>query len=110
METNQTAPNGTQYQTFSSKVLGHDVSYLIYLPPDYDKDPSKRYPVLYWLHGMGGNQRGGATMFVPHLAEATQKGILSPTIVILVNGMVNAASTATPPMARCRWKVSSSKT
>lgn len=89
VETNRGAPNGTQYQTFASKVLGHDVSYLVYLPPDYDKD-TKRYPVIYWLHGMNGNQRGGAMMFVPHVADAVQQGILSPVIVVLVNGMVKS--------------------
>jgi endo-1,4-beta-xylanase len=89
VEPDQSAPNGTQYQTFSSKVLGHDVSYLVYLPPGYDQD-TKRYPVIYWLHGMNGNQRGGATMFVPHVAEAVQQGILSPVIVVLVNGMVKS--------------------
>ena len=90
VETNQAAPNGTQYQTFASKVLGHDVSYLVYLPPGYDRETTKRYPVIYWLHGMNGNQRGGATMFVPHVAEAVQQGILSPVIVVLVNGMVKS--------------------
>jgi endo-1,4-beta-xylanase len=90
VETNQAAPNGTQYHTFSSKVLGHDVSCLVYLPPGYDQDTTKRYPVIYWLHGMGGNQRGGATMFVPHVADAVQQGILSPVIVVLVNGMVKS--------------------
>ena len=27
----------------------------IYLPPDYYDSESKRYPVLYYLHGYGGN-------------------------------------------------------
>jgi len=31
------APNGTQYKTFESKVLGREVSYLVYLPPGYEK-------------------------------------------------------------------------
>ena len=61
------APNGTQYKTFESKVLGREVSYLVYLPPGYEQE-KQRYPVIYWLHGMGGNQRGGAMMFVPHVA------------------------------------------
>ena len=71
-------------------MLGHDVSYLVYLPPGYDRDTTKRYPVIYWLHGMNGNQRGGAMMFVPHVADAVQQGILSPVIVVLVNGMVKS--------------------
>lgn len=90
VESNRTAPNGTQYQTFPSKTLGHEVSYLISLPADYDKDTTKRYPVIYWLHGMGGNQRGGATMFLPHVQDAVKEGVMPPAIVVLVNGMVRA--------------------
>ena len=28
----------------------------VYTPPDYEKDPKKRYPVLYLLHGIGGDE------------------------------------------------------
>jgi endo-1,4-beta-xylanase len=85
----RTEPNGTRYQTFPSKVLGAEVSYLLYLPPDYEKE-TKRYPVIYWLHGIGGNQRGGATIFVPHVDTAIRKGALPPAIVVFVNGMVTS--------------------
>ena len=30
----------------------------IYTPPDYDKDPGKRYPVLYLQHGAGEDETG----------------------------------------------------
>jgi enterochelin esterase-like enzyme len=81
------APNGTQYQTFHSAVLGRDASCLVYLPADYEQQ-TKRYPVLYWLHGMGGNQRGGAMMFVPRVEAAAKEGLMPPVIIVLVNGMV----------------------
>ena len=83
------APNGTQYKTFTSKVLGREVSYLVYLPPGYEQE-TKPYPVIYWLHGMGANQRGGATMFVPQVGAAVKEGLLAPCIVVLVNGMVKS--------------------
>ena len=83
------APNDTQFKTFRSAVLGSNVSYLVWLPPGYDTQ-TNRYPVIYWLHGMGGNQRGGATMFVPHVAAAIKAGVLPPAIVVLVNGMVKS--------------------
>jgi endo-1,4-beta-xylanase len=89
VDSNSGEPNGTKYHTFASKVLGGDVSYLVYLPPGYDKE-TKRYPVIYWLHGMGGNQRGGAQSFVPHVDAAIAKGDLPPAIVVSVNGMVNS--------------------
>lgn len=41
----------------SSKVLGHDVRYCAILPPSYDAGKSRRYPVLYFLHGLGGNEQ-----------------------------------------------------
>lgn len=89
LEPDRSAPNGTQYKTFHSKTLNREVSYLIWLPPDYEKT-AQRYPVIYWLHGMGGNQRGGATMFLPHVQQAIKEGILPPVIVVFVNGMVKS--------------------
>jgi len=89
VEPTRSAPNDTQYKTFHSKTINREVSYLIWLPPDYEKT-AKRYPVIYWLHGMGGNQRGGATMFLPHVQEAIKEGVLPPVIVALVNGMVKS--------------------
>jgi enterochelin esterase-like enzyme len=32
----------------------------VYTPPDYDKDPTKRYPVLYLQHGAGEDETGWA--------------------------------------------------
>jgi S-formylglutathione hydrolase FrmB len=40
-----------------SKILGHDVRYCAILPPGYDAAKSRRYPVLYFLHGLGGNEQ-----------------------------------------------------
>ena len=38
--------------TIHSEVLGDDRSYSIFLPRGYDEDTTKRYPVLFLLHGM----------------------------------------------------------
>lgn len=85
-------PPGTHYRTFPSKLAASsqlaspEVSYLIYLPPSYDSDGSKRYPVVYWLHGMGGNQRAGAT-FLQQMVPAAAAGKAPEMIVVLVNGL-----------------------
>ena len=34
-----------------------EVAFVVYLPPNYDVAPTRRYPVLYLLHGNGGNAR-----------------------------------------------------
>jgi len=80
------APPGTRYKTFHSPTINGDVSYLIYLPPDYETSTDKRYPVVYWLHGSGSNQRRGAEM-VARLDPAIRGGRAQPMIVVLVNGL-----------------------
>ena len=39
--------------SMSSKVLGSTVLYSILLPEGYEENTSKRYPVVYMLHGLG---------------------------------------------------------
>jgi enterochelin esterase-like enzyme len=43
-------------ETFWSAALNRSMPYNIYLPPGYDEDVYSRYPVVYLLHGLGGNQ------------------------------------------------------
>ena len=50
---------GTLKESLSVKstILGKEVEYSIYLPPDYDQS-SRRYPVLYLLHGYSDDETG----------------------------------------------------
>jgi endo-1,4-beta-xylanase len=86
LDPNRAAPAGMQYRTFHSRLAGSEVSYLIYLPPDYETHTSQRYPVVYWLHGYGGNPRAGA-VFVTPLDAAIRRGKAPAMIVVLVNGL-----------------------
>jgi enterochelin esterase-like enzyme len=45
--------------TFTSTALGRDVNFTAYLPDGY-KDTKERYPVVYLLHGAGGDEYGWA--------------------------------------------------
>ena len=79
-----------RYKTFDSKVAGEKVSYLLFLPPDYDTTQDKRYPVVYWLHGIGGSQEGVPTM-ASRLTKAINDGKTPPMIVVYVNGMIRSS-------------------
>ena len=80
------APPLTEYKLFHSKLANTDWSYLVYTPPDYATATQRRYPALYWLHGGGGNQRGGAK-FIQLLDSAIRRGVAPPMIVFLLNGL-----------------------
>src|SRR5215472_16421296 len=45
----------------NSRILKRAVRYCVYLPSGYDsvaaKNPPQRYPVLYFLHGLGDNEQ-----------------------------------------------------
>jgi enterochelin esterase-like enzyme/lysophospholipase L1-like esterase len=78
------APPGTTYRLFetASRGKGTKGSYLIYLPPSYETETARRYPVVYWLHGGFGNARQGAWA-VQHLDEGIRAGRVPETIVVL---------------------------
>lgn len=40
-----------------SPALGVLKHLVVYLPPSYAENPTRRYPVAYYLHGTGGNER-----------------------------------------------------
>jgi S-formylglutathione hydrolase FrmB len=42
---------------FRSKILHRDVRYCVMLPSSYEKENTKKYPVLYFLHGLGENEQ-----------------------------------------------------
>jgi endo-1,4-beta-xylanase len=86
LEPDKSEPAGTHYRTFSSALAGSDVSYLIYLPPTYESQPAARFPVVYWLHGLGGNPLRGAA-FVQQLDAAIRAERAPAMIAVLVNGM-----------------------
>ena len=62
----------------------------IYTPPGYDKDNSKRYPVLYLQHGMGENEtgwgnQGHANLIMDNLIA---EGKAVPFIIVMENSSV----------------------
>ncbi len=82
------AKNG-HYKTFTSKTIGQAVSYFIYIPAAYEHSKEARFPVLYWLHGMGGGQ-GGIPILSQRFDAAIDMGKTPPLLIVFVNGMRNS--------------------
>jgi enterochelin esterase family protein len=83
-------PHGTLEQIwYPSPTLKLDQRRMsVYLPPTYQKDPTKKFPVLYLLHGSGGDEdawttMGRATVIMDNLIAA---GKAVPMIVVMPNG------------------------
>lgn len=50
------SPSRVVTERFHSAALGVDKAVVIYLPRGYDAAPARRWPVFYYLHGLGGNE------------------------------------------------------
>lgn len=73
---------------FHSRFLRADRDVLVYLPPGYDANARKRYPVLYLQDGQ--NLFDGATSFLPGqewrvdetATELIARGVIAPLIIV----------------------------
>lgn len=79
-------PAGTKYRTYFSKTIQKECSYLIYLPPEYEQDKEKRYPVVYWLPGAEGDQIQ-VRHFLQHLEPAIKTKKAPQMIVVGVQAL-----------------------
>jgi len=87
-------PHGQLRQTlYYSKNANAVLRCFVYTPPDYEKEPAKRYPVLYLQHGGGEDETGwgsqGRTdLIMDNLIAA---GKTKPFIIVMANSYVPGA-------------------
>jgi predicted alpha/beta superfamily hydrolase len=96
-----------RYPDFRSEVLGLERRVWVYLPPMYEEEPERRFPVLYMHDGQ--NVFDGATAFLAgkewEADEAAERlieeGRIEPLIIVAVdNGGAERANEYTPTRAR----------
>lgn len=81
---------------------------VVYTPAEYDRQPDKKYPVLYLQHGMGENETSWANQgkmnFI--MDNLIAEGKAEPMIVVMDNGNIEVFKTRpgeTPDQARQRF-------
>jgi len=74
---------------YFSKTSNSNRHAFVYTPPQYGKDPSQRFPVLYLQHGMGENETGwgnqGRTPLI--MDNLIAEGKTKPFIIVMENGL-----------------------
>jgi len=76
---------GLQHGTIESPSMRRTVGFSIYLPPQYEKEPNRRFPVVYFLHGTTGTESSdvGLSRYVD---AAISSGRIAPVIYVFPNG------------------------
>jgi len=85
-------PHGNVQQIlFPSKSTNTSRRAFVYTPPDYHKDKSKSYPVLYLQHGWGEDEtawsnQGRVNLIMDNMIS---EGKIKPFIIVMTYGMTN---------------------
>ncbi|MDB4303939.1 alpha/beta hydrolase-fold protein, partial [Desulfosarcina sp.] len=70
--------------SFYSEVLGQNMMVDVFLPPDYEVNPDQYYPLVYYLHGFGGNQNN-LVFYAPTANNLMLNGSIDPFIMVCAN-------------------------
>ena len=86
-------PNLIKHEQFPSRSLRNKRDLIVYLPPGYDGQPGRRFPVIF-LHD-GQNLFDGSTSFIPgmdwHVGQTADHGIYEGRIApLIIVGLYNA--------------------
>lgn len=99
-------PHGQiRQQLYFSKINDTARRCFVYTPPEYDKDTTKRYPVLYLQHGGGEDEtgwpnQGKTNLIMDNLIAA---GKAKPFIIVMDNGTWSMPSGQRPRRGSGGW-------
>ncbi len=74
---------GLEHRTFRSASMLTDVGYNICFPPEYAREPQRRFPVIYYLHGYEGHESSFLDYANFWRASLVRTG---PALLVFVNG------------------------
>ncbi len=80
------AMDGLTHHVLKSEALGHEVGYVVWTPPTYIEKVKERFPVIYFLHGAGGNESADAAGFSEWVSKSINDGRIEPVICVFPNG------------------------
>jgi putative tributyrin esterase len=85
---NAATASGTVVEaSFLSEALGVQKHVLVYLPPSYNRDTTRRYPVAYYLHGLSGAEADWvAKGNIDGVADSLFKTGLPEMIIVMPDG------------------------
>ena len=80
------AQGRVEMRRLPSRALGVEKAIVVYLPASYDRS-SRRFPVAYYLHGGGGNERTWIDRLVlDFLADSLHREGLPEAILVMPDG------------------------
>jgi S-formylglutathione hydrolase FrmB len=72
-------PGGSvvEFKSFDSTCLGMQEHYSIFLPPSFSKNPSRTFPVVYFLHGLNNDETSWTVERYGHVQNSLEQRMIS---------------------------------
>jgi len=83
------SPSRLERKSFVGPMTGQTILYNVYVPPGYDEG-QRRYPTLYDLHGLTGNQDSDDQVVTASLESAMRKSLIGPLLIVFPDGLVES--------------------
>ena len=81
-------PKGVTHHQLESASMDRTVGFSVYLPDNYESSAT-RFPVVYFLHGHGGNENSDGPSFAKIVHRLAQAGEVPAAICVFPNGGVS---------------------
>lgn len=79
---------GAEHRSLRAKAMDVEVGFNVWTPPGY-AGSTRRYPVVYFLHGAGGNENSDAGGFSGLVSKAIEEGKMPPVLCVFPNGALS---------------------
>jgi enterochelin esterase-like enzyme len=77
--------SGLEHRSLKSAAMDLEMGFNVWTPPTYATG-QERFPVIYFLHGAGGNENSDAGGFAGLVRQAIQEKSIPPVICVFPNG------------------------
>jgi S-formylglutathione hydrolase FrmB len=78
-----------EQKSFTGPLTHQVIGFNVYLPPGYDSG-TVRYPTVYDLHGLTGNQFENSQWVIPSLEASMRAKLIGPVIVVFPDGLTES--------------------
>jgi len=80
------AQGRAECSVIDSQILSRRMPYCAFLPPSFDKDKHRHYPVLYFFHGLGDNEQSLLNGGWDIISDLRSKGKIGDFVILAPRG------------------------
>ena len=78
-----------EYISITGQKTGKEILFSLYLPGDYFNTPEKKFPVLYFLHGLNEDYTSHIQTVALYMERVVESGLLDPMILVAPDGYMD---------------------